>query len=82
MVEKYIMHYNNVRLHSSIGYIAPQDKLEGREQLIFKERDRKLEEARELRRQKRQRAFSEINTKEEAELPLMPPQNRLTPFDA
>jgi transposase InsO family protein len=70
MVEKYIAHYNNVRLHSAIGYVAPLDKLEGRDQEIFKERDRKLEEARELRKQKRQQAFSEINHSGEADLPL------------
>jgi hypothetical protein len=33
--------------------VAPTDKLEGRDQEIFKERDRKLEEARELRRKKK-----------------------------
>jgi putative transposase len=56
MVEKFIAHYNNVRLHSAIGYIAPVDKLNGIEQEIFKERDRKLEHARELRKKKRLRA--------------------------
>ncbi|WP_310601468.1 IS3 family transposase [Desulfobulbus sp.] len=58
MVEKFIAHYNNVRLHSAIGYVAPVDKLNGREQEIFKERDRKLEEARKLRKTKRFRAPS------------------------
>jgi putative transposase len=61
MVQKYISHYNKTRLHSAIGYVAPLDKLEGRDVKIFKERDRKLEAARELRKQKRQRAYSEIN---------------------
>lgn len=70
MVTKYIEHYNNVRLHSSIGYVAPIVKLNGREQEIFKERDRKLEEARELRKQKRQQAFLEIKPTGEADLPL------------
>jgi putative transposase len=42
-----------VRLHSAIGYIAPKDKLEGRDGAIFKERDQKLEAAREARKQKR-----------------------------
>lgn len=70
MVEKYIEHYNNVRLHSAIGYVAPADKLAGRDLEIFKERDRKLEEARELRKQKRQKAFPEFNLSGEAELPL------------
>lgn len=59
MVAKYIEHYNNVRLHSAIGYVTPNDKLNDRDKEIFKERDRKLEEARELRKQKRQQAFPE-----------------------
>ena len=36
-------------LHSAIGYVAPADKLAGRDQEIFAERDRKLEAARERR---------------------------------
>ncbi len=32
-----------MRLHSAIGYIAPADKLAGREEEIFAARDRKLE---------------------------------------
>lgn len=70
LVEKYIDHYNTVRLHSAIGYVAPADKLAGRDLVIFKERDRKLEEAREQRKQKRQQAFPEIRLSGEAELPL------------
>ena len=53
-VAEYVSHYNNVRLHSAIGYITPQDKLAGRDQDIFTERDRKLAEARERRKQLRQ----------------------------
>jgi hypothetical protein len=34
-------------LHSAPGYITPKEKLEGRESLIFAERNRKLEQARE-----------------------------------
>ena len=52
-ITNYIIHYNDTRLHSSLGYIAPKDKLEGREKQIFKERDSKLEAAREARKQKR-----------------------------
>ncbi|HIJ87037.1 MAG TPA: transposase, partial [Desulfuromonadales bacterium] len=70
IVEKYIEHYNTVRLHSAIGYVTPSDKLNGRDKEIFKERDRKLEEARELRKQKRQRAYPEIRHSGEADLPL------------
>jgi hypothetical protein len=57
-------------LESSIGYVAPADKLNGRDKEIFKERDRKLEVARELRKQKRQQAYSETRHSEEAYLPL------------
>jgi transposase InsO family protein len=54
IIAKFVDHYNNVRLHSAIGYITPNDKLLGREKAIFDERDRKLAEAREQRAQRRQ----------------------------
>lgn len=53
LVSGYVEHYNTVRLHSAIGYVTPQAKLEGREQEIFAERDRKLEAARSLRKARR-----------------------------
>jgi transposase-like protein len=56
IVGEYVQHYNNIRLHSAIGYVAPADKLAGREKEIFRERDRKLAEAREARARKRQAA--------------------------
>jgi putative transposase len=56
IVARYVVHYNTVRLHSAIGYVTPQAKLEGREKAILDERDRKLEAARERRKQKRQSA--------------------------
>jgi putative transposase len=54
IVTNYVAHYNNVRLHSAIGYVTPTDKLAGRDREIFAERDRKLAEARERRKQSRQ----------------------------
>ena len=54
VVERFVNHYNSVRLHSAIDYIAPHDMLEGRHDVIIAERDRRLEAARELRRSKRQ----------------------------
>ena len=53
VVAEFVKHYNTVRLHSSIGYITPDDKLHGREKQIFKDRDSKLEQARADRKNKR-----------------------------
>jgi putative transposase len=53
LVDRYVRHYNTVRLHSAIGYLTPADKLAGREADIFAQRDRKLAEAREKRGQRR-----------------------------
>ena len=53
LVASFVAYYNDKRLHSATGYIAPADKLAGREQSIWNERDCKLEAARELRRQRR-----------------------------
>lgn len=49
----WVEHYNNIRLHSSIDYVPPRVKLEGREQELLKQRDDRLEVARERRRRGR-----------------------------
>jgi len=54
LVDGYVRHYNDIRLHSAIGYVSPAAKLAGREKEIFAERDRKLEAARERRQQARE----------------------------
>jgi putative transposase len=54
LVTNYVRSYNEERLHSAIGYIAPASKLAGREAEIFAERDRKLEAARERRQTARE----------------------------
>ena len=56
VVADFVVHYNEVRLHSAIGYVAPAAKLAGREAAIFAERDRKLNAARERRRVAREAA--------------------------
>ncbi|MCP4489888.1 MAG: IS3 family transposase [Gammaproteobacteria bacterium] len=54
VITRFVDHYNGVRLHSAIGYVTPADMLAGREQEIWRARDRKLETAREQRRLHRQ----------------------------
>ena len=56
LAKGYVEHYNNVRLNSAIGYITPKDMLAGHQQEIHAERDRKLEAARQERKNRRQRA--------------------------
>ena len=88
-VGEYVDRYNNVRLHSSIGYIAPADKLAGKEREIFESRDRKLEAAREMRKARRQGAAIAQKTGDygvptESRAPLAPRFLRepLTPANA
>lgn len=53
VVDAFVKKYNEVRLHSALGYVTPMDKMNGRETQIWAERDQKLEAARERRRQRR-----------------------------
>jgi transposase InsO family protein len=59
VIEKTVRHYNEVRLHGAIGYLTPKDKLEGCEEEIFAERDRKLEAARARRAEARAKRSAE-----------------------
>jgi putative transposase len=54
LVERFVTHYNTVRLHSAIGYVTPADRLAGRHLEIFAARDKKLDAARQNRKFKRQ----------------------------
>ena len=56
----FIDHYNQVRLHSALGYIAPHDRLANRHHPIFQQRDIKLEAARQIRKNKRQQLAAAI----------------------
>jgi putative transposase len=63
VVEQFVEYYNNKRLHSALGYIAPRDYLDGRAPQIQAERDRKLEAARAARTRRREaerRAIDEL----------------------
>ena len=59
VVAGFVKHYNTRRLHSAIGYVTPLDKLEGRQKQILAERERKLNQAREQRKLRRQQAREE-----------------------
>ena len=41
-IKEYVQYYNTERLHSAIGYIAPMQMLEGRQQFILQQRENKL----------------------------------------
>jgi transposase InsO family protein len=53
LVAQFVEHYNRTRLHSALGYVTPADRLAGRQQAIFAERDQKLAAARERRAARR-----------------------------
>ena len=57
LVTDYIEHYNTVRLHSAIGYIAPADMLHGRDKEILEKRDQKIKAAREQRKIKKRQVY-------------------------
>ena len=73
LVTDFVQHYNQVRLHSAIGYLTPQDKLAGRAQQIFDARDRKLAEARERRRCRREAQRCQAQPPCDAAVPARPP---------
>jgi len=71
IVTDYVAHYNGVRLHSAIGYVTPNDKLLGTDAAIHAERDRKLAEARERRKQMRQTRHEPIESPADASRPAI-----------
>lgn len=46
IVKEFVDEYNTQRLHSALGYVTPQDMLDGKQSEIFAARDAKLEAAR------------------------------------
>jgi putative transposase len=56
LIQQYVDRYNYLRLHYAIGYVTPKDMPAGHQQEIQAERDRKLDAAKEQRKNRRQRA--------------------------
>jgi putative transposase len=55
-IARFVEYYNNVRLHSSLGYLTPKEYLNGNVKERYQERQRKLEDARDNRRKAREAA--------------------------
>lgn len=64
IVRRFVAHYNEVRLHSAIGYVTPKDKLEGRAEAVLARRRRKLQAARRQRKEKSRQAQPQRNLTE------------------
>lgn len=62
IVGNFVATYNSVRLHSAIGYVTPADMLAGRAPAIHNERDRKLADARQRRKERRNQADDNQST--------------------
>jgi transposase InsO family protein len=71
IVTDYVTYYNHERLHSAIGYVTPSDKLLGNDVAIHAERDRKLAEARERRKQLRQTRHEQIESRTQSTHPAI-----------
>jgi putative transposase len=56
IVARFVTHYNEVRLHSAIGYITPSAFLAGQQHTIWEQRDAKLLAARQARALRRRAA--------------------------
>lgn len=63
VVERFVHHYNHVRLHSSLGFVTPHDKLIGNDIAIFAARDVKLEAARARRKLVRDAVADAMNNR-------------------
>lgn len=66
ILDTYVHHYNSVRLHSALDYIAPLDFMNGLSTQIWTERDRRLEAARTLRAQRRAQLHDRASTPQSA----------------
>jgi transposase InsO family protein len=69
VIAAYVDYYNEIRLHSAIGYVTPRIRLEGRQDAVHAERERKLDLARKKRavRLETSKSHCKVKTSDEAE---------------
>jgi hypothetical protein len=72
LVERYVRHDNEIRLHSAIGYITRATELAGHDEAVFAERRRKLAAAK-ARREKARTAARILAPPVDAGKPLLSP---------
>lgn len=77
VVDRFVTYYNDIRLHSAIGYVTPQARLTGQDQLILAERNRKLAQARKQRRQQ-QSELATNNINSSVQLVISEPKNSIS----
>lgn len=66
IIDRYVIDYNTVRLHSSIGYVPPMLRLEGKDHELLAQRKQKLKVAAE----QRQRIYRIVSRTESEEIPF------------
>ncbi|MBN2024193.1 MAG: transposase [Pirellulales bacterium] len=64
LVTRFVARYNHVRLHGALGYVTPADRLAGRHEAIFAQRDRKLDRARAERARRRETPRADATKRE------------------
>jgi hypothetical protein len=77
VVAKFVRYYNEVRLHSAIGYVTPQARLTGQDQQIRAERQRKLAQARQRRQQQHRAELVTNDFNSSVQLVISEPQNSI-----
>jgi putative transposase len=77
VVDRFVKYYNDIRLHSAIGYVTPKARLTGQDQLILAERQRKLAQTRKQRQQQHSELVTN-NINSSVQLVISEPQNSIS----